>query len=570
LFPGKSNVSSDRIIEHLEAAKVEFSQAGRKAIRRALNQLQRTTIDDPNELIRYHEALLFLRAYPQGSQLLKLTETQLRSFAGRVARLRELDVDLSALGHPEVSGIAGTAVSDTFSYQIVRWLVVRLQQGRVDLDEDWTEDEGRLAATLPRFIALLAEDALVEANVPYRRWLCAAKGSRQSELQWLIERFESLPKSDKEKAELYDSLKLYVRWRPPYRASRTGLKTPVRSIYYHQEPLIKRKDISLAEELNRPPLTVTKLSSSEGRKIMDLTRAASTVRYRELYGFTHGDEVRVLHCRVGRGVELFINGVPAEKRLPLRAYHSAMIFKNGVPVGYFEGLSFFERMESGFNLYYTFREGETAWIYAQTLRLFRQLLGVTVFTLDPYQIGFENEEGIESGAFWFYRKLGFRPTRKELLALTLKEEQKLATRAGYRTAASTLRKLAAGYMIYELPPETAGAWDNFQVRRLGMAAQLRSSREFQGDAEKLRAASMDEVIRALNLRWKDLTEVERVVLAELAPVLALITDLKKWSSVEKAQLAKIIRAKAGASESSYLRFMQRHARLRFEMIRIGS
>jgi len=28
-----------------------------------------------------------------------------------------------------------------------------------------------------------------------------------------------------------------------------------------------------------------------------------------------------------------------------------MIFKNGVPVGYFEGLSLFERMESGFNLY---------------------------------------------------------------------------------------------------------------------------------------------------------------------------------------------------------------------------
>jgi hypothetical protein len=44
----------------------------------------------------------------------------------------------------------------------------------------------------------------------------------------------------------------------------------------------------------------------------------------------------------------------------------------------------------------------------------RQLLGVEVFSLDPYQIGHENEEGIESGAFWFYRKLGFRPVRPEL------------------------------------------------------------------------------------------------------------------------------------------------------------
>jgi hypothetical protein len=102
--------------------------------------------------------------------------------------------------------------------------------------------------------------------------------------------------------------------------------------------------------------------------------------------------------------------LPSGKRLPLRAYHSAMIYKNGVPIGYFEGLSFFERMESGFNLYYTFREGETAWLYANILNVMRRLTGASSFSLDPYQIGFENEEGIQSGAFWFYRKLGFRST----------------------------------------------------------------------------------------------------------------------------------------------------------------
>ena len=111
-----------------------------------------------------------------------------------------------------------------------------------------------------------------------------------------------------------------------------------------------------------------------------------------------------------------------------------MIFKNGVAVGYFEGLSLFERMESGFNLYYTFRDGETAWLYARTLNVFRHLLGVTAFAIDPYQIGYENEEGIESGAFWFYRKLGFRPTKPDILKLVLQEEKKIASRPGYRTS----------------------------------------------------------------------------------------------------------------------------------------
>jgi hypothetical protein len=84
--------------------------------------------------------------------------------------------------------------------------------------------------------------------------------------------------------------------------------------------------------------------------MLDIAREASTVRYRELYGFTHGDPGSVFKVDLGRGTELYIMTLPPDRRLPLRAYHSAMIFKNGVPVGYFEGLSFFERMESGFNL----------------------------------------------------------------------------------------------------------------------------------------------------------------------------------------------------------------------------
>src|SRR5213076_2215621 len=134
-------------------------------------------------------------------------------------------------------------------------------------------------------------------------------------------------------------------------------------------------------------------------------------------------------------------------------------------VAYFEGLSIFERLESGFNLYYTFREGETAWLFGRVLRLMRQLLGVTVFSIDPYQAGHENEEGIESGAFWFYRKLGFRPVRPELMKLTRSEELRMSSDPRHRTSAATLRKLAAGHMLFALfEDESRNRWDNFEVR----------------------------------------------------------------------------------------------------------
>ena len=128
--------------------------------------------------------------------------------------------------------------------------------------------------------------------------------------------------------------------------------------------------------------------------------------------------------------------------------------------------------------------------------------GATAFVLDPYQIGYENEEGIESGAFWFYRKLGFRPTSRELLKLTEKEEQKIATRKQYRTSAKTLRKLAKSPMIFQLAGTENNDWDRFQLRRIGFRMQ-RKKLTLIDDARILRAKSAPEETAYLKLMQKD-------------------------------------------------------------------
>ena len=457
------------LLDQLDELKTEFTAASARKIEQLLTQLSRKKFIDIDLLVRYHEILLFLRAYPHNAALVRTVESELRGFANRVSYLEQQGIDLAPLEHPEVSGIAGTSVTDTFSFFIVR----RLQQrhpSQLEIYWEWFESENRLAATWPRFMPLLAEDAFVEANVPYREWLAAARG-RRSELAWLIEQFDKLPKTENERAELYDSQQLYVRWTPSFNLSRTGMRLPRGKLFYHRDPLIPRRDVDLRTELAQPPPKLEKLSPTQGEKALDLARDSSTTRYRELYGFTHGDPNNVYRAELGRGVELFIMSLPEEKRLPLRTYHAVMIYKNGVAIGYFEGLSLFERMESGFNLYYTFRDGETAWLYARVLNVMHHFASVTAFSLDPYQIGFENEEGIASGAFWFYRKLGFRPTQPDALQLALKEEEKLRTRKGYRTSAATLRKLARSPMIFELDEQRIGDWDRFQIRKIGFRAQ---------------------------------------------------------------------------------------------------
>jgi hypothetical protein len=237
------------------------------------------------------------------------------------------------------------------------------------------------------------------------------------------------------------------------------------------------------------------------------------VRYRELYGFTFPDIRRVYSIGAGRGLEILFFGAAPRARLPLRAYHAGMFFKNGVPAGYVEVLSFFERAEVGFNLYYTFREGETAWIYAKILQVCRQMLGVTVYWVDPYQIGHDNEEAIESGAFWFYRKLGFRPVDAQIAALAVQEERRLAANPGRRTSARLLRRLAESPLVYEPPGAARGAWDHFHIRRLATAS---------------------------------------------------------WPAALRRRFAACLRFKTSAGESRYLRALQSDAHLRAALLQLGS
>ena len=172
----------------------------------------------------------------------------------------------------------------------------------------------------------------------------------------------------------------------------------------------------MTAELNSAPLKLRKLDRPQAQAVIDMARDALAVRYRELQGSTCADPDHAFQADVGRGVQLFIWGLAKEWRLPLRAYYAGFTLKNGVPVNYFEAIGLFEWIEVGFNTFYAFREGETAWIYSKVLHLLHQLAGVTCFSVYPYQIGQDNEEAIKSGAFWFYRKLGFRPGRPDLLA----------------------------------------------------------------------------------------------------------------------------------------------------------
>jgi len=562
--------SLDRQLSRLEAARYRFSTTEAAHVLKLLSALDAARFPDPSSLIRFHEALMFLRAFPHSLSVLRKTESLLNNFWKRVEALRKSGANMDAFDPLEVSGIAGTQMEDTLSFDVARWLTRRLP-GRVEIAWENYDPGREFGTTGPRFMPLLEDDAYVEADTPWRRWLETAAGKKGSDPAWLVQRFADLPLAPMQKAELYESLRVPLRWdlgNSP--VSRTRNWKPVRNVFYHSGPLINRSEVSLARELAKRPPTLTKLSRRQGEAVIDTIREVMLVRYRELYGTTLGDPSSVVRADVGRGVSIYLWNLPPERRLPLRSYIAGLTLKNGVPINYIESIALCEWMEVGFNTFYTFRGGEAGWIYAQVLRSLCHLMGTTCVSVYPYQLGHDNEEAIESGAFWFYRKLGFRPGQPEMQRLVEREEQKIAANPKYRTPARILKRLAAGHVFYELPGSEVGAWDQFSTRNIGLRVNRHMARNFGGDAGRMREHSKRALEKILGVQTRSWTPLEKVAFENFAVILTDVANLRAWTKKEKKDLLEIIRAKAKPNEMLYLHLTQQHDRLREVLLRVGS
>jgi hypothetical protein len=570
----KPATALDRLLSELETCRYRFGRREAARVVKLLKRLAIARFPDPSSLIRFHEALLFLRAFPQSPGVVRATERILNRFHEKVEALHKMAADMDDFDTFEFSGIAGTQMEDTLSFDVARWLVGRMP-GKVEIAWENYEPGRELGTTGPRFMPLLEDDAYVEADTPWRRWLEAASGKNKATAAWLTGRVQQLPLPPTQKAELYESLRVPLQWDLGNSTiTRTRNWKPVRNIFYHDAPLISRSQVSLADELARPPVRMTKLSPRQGYEVMEMIREVMLVRYRELYGTTLGDPASVVQVEAGRGVSIYLWNLPPERRLPLRAYVAGLTLKNGVPINYIEAIGICEWMEVGFNTFYTFRGGEAGWIYAQVLRSLCHRMGTTCVSVYPYQLGHDNDEAIASGAFWFYRKLGFRPGRPELRELVAREEKKIAADAKYRTPARTLKRLAAGHVFYELPGSQVGAWDSFSTRNIGLRVNRRMARDFAGDAGHLREHSRRALERIVFPRngngMSSWSSLEKAAFDNFALMLTQAPGLRAWTREEKEDLVRIIRAKAKPDEMLYLHLTQRHFRLREALLKMGS
>src|SRR5438046_2989776 len=112
------------VLPNLERARTRIGQinraGGEREIVRLLSAADKAGIGkDAESLIRFHDLLLFFRAFPPGPGTLRLADALLSTTEGKVKAALAAGADPDVFAPEEVTGIAGTVVEATFSYAMV-------------------------------------------------------------------------------------------------------------------------------------------------------------------------------------------------------------------------------------------------------------------------------------------------------------------------------------------------------------------------------------------------------------------------------------------------------------------
>ncbi len=542
-----------RLLARLAALRSTYGPACADTRLSLLRSLEGVQFRTAAQVVALHELLCFLHAYPDNAEVFAHVTRMLAGFHARadVTRHRARLVG---------SGIAGTDIVYPFGFSTARWLVGRWGDR---MGVEWKE-VGNPAAVESRLqlLTLWAERPVFdEPPLDGRAWLDRIRG-RETDAAFIIRRSVALPMRGLVADYLYDELGLMIRVSGgPGTPNRTRARVPGQALVAQTAPLRQARP-DIVAEMAKPPRRIDWLSERRARVFLDLARESMVTRSRDLHTFTAANarDARLIDC--GGGLEFFCIGVEPEQRLLLDAVYGILTLRNGVPIGYALFSALWRSTEVAYNVFESYRGGESAWVYGRLLASIRTLFSADTITVDPYQLGHENDEGLESGAWWFYYKLGFKPWDTEVARLAESEARKVRARRGYRTSLATLRKLVRANLFLQTGPYRDDVIGAIPTGAIGLRVSDYVEARFGSDREQATATLAAEAgIRLGADNWHRWPAGERLFWERWAPLVALMPGLDAWTSAEKRDLAAIIRAKGGRRESDFVARFDAHARV---------
>lgn len=531
-----------------------------------LTQLSGTPLN-PKELLAYHEALLFGKAYPRSLSLRRFCERELAQFADRVRKLKK--GEFAAL---DQSSIAGTRVNYPYDEPMAKWLASKLSK---HIEIDWDAYEASNDDPLSSYMSLLmerAEDDAVDAgDLSVRELVEAARGS-QTALRWLLKRFEAAFPEPELRQQIYDAMNIPVTMTlTPPGPSRTILDDgPPRKLFLW-DPQAARAKFDLLQEIRRPLRIPPPVPPARARELMDLVYGTLLIRLRELFPATHANLSEIYDIPLDRGIRIIWFFMTPEMRLPLEAGWGCLILKNNVPIGYGAGGMVADQSEISINIYDTFRGGEAAWLYAQYARICNQWCRAPWLVTRKWQLGGEgNEEGIDSGSYWFYDKLGFRSVDRDLRKLADRERRKIAATPGYRSPRRVLRQFAQADMALSMDGRRMEEFREFPLGQVGLLAIRAIAQQFNGNRDHLQERILNEMKRRFGVSYSGWTRDEKSRFAQMSLFVLAVPNAEKWSASERKALLALCRAKGSVKEADYAALIPKNRKFFEELRKLAS
>jgi hypothetical protein len=533
----------ERLRDHYGAGIAERKRA-------ALRRLARTRLRTAAQVERLHEALCFLRANPDDARVLAQVRRMLERFDRRadLRRYREALAD---------SGIAGTPIRYRFFWPTALWLAHRWP-GALRLDRADAAAGDNIAAALPQLVTPLEAVWLREAALPGYDALDRLRGATR-DATFLADAVAALPGDSFTREAFYDALDpscgLEATRETP---SRTRAEYPALPIVFRRTAL-RRDRPRLHDEIPHAPRALRSLASAEAERVIDLARGAMITRKRDLDAFAYGDPRDVRIAEDADGLAFALIGMVPERRTLLPAIYGILTLQNGIPIGYGQADALGGSAAISFNTFATFRGGEAAYTFARMLACVRHVLGAASFSIEPYQLGQGNREGLESGAWWFYYKMGFRPRAAPARRILRDELERVARRPAHRSSIATLAGLAQSHVFYAFDPSRPCGVPPAEALARRVAALLAR----RGGERETALEFCDEALLCLTglQSFGGLAAAERQAWRRWSALILTIPGVARWPAAERRALAAVVRAKGGRRESDFVRAFDAHPRL---------
>lgn len=556
----KRVTSTRKQLEQLALLREVFgARAGSEKLKLLVN-LEHGSLSRSSDVERLHEMLCFMRAWPDSPKLLATVSRMLRNFDARD------DLQRFA-GKLADTGIAGTDIRFRFYFATARWLAKHWADAlRIDWEQFDAKDQ--LASQL-RCLTLFGERAALEQfDYDVHEWIDQMRGDGETDAVFLINRYSVLQASESLRENLFDALDPAFHLSPSATTpSRTREYKRPKKIQY-QERKISRNSIDLRQAANMR-LRFEAVPGNQAKRLVDLAKSAMVSRLRDLdaIAYANADDVVRVHCK--QGIQIVLFGMLPERRYLLDSEYAYLMIRNGSVVGYGAGTGLFGSCQIAFNLFPTFRGVATTELYACVLATFQRLFNADTFSVDAYQIGADNEEAIDSGAWWFYVRMGFRPRDAGALKLARKELQKAQTR-GYRTGKGALRRLAQYPLFLSLAEKRMDVLGPVCTDTVSLGVIEYVSQRFGSQREAGAKQCSQELATALGVdsvaSW---SAREQLMWHRLSPLIAAMGGVTNWPKADRDGLIAVIRAKGGTHQAEYAHLFDAHKRLRQAVARFA-